>query len=71
MILEINQTNSFQTIITSTEVSVTRIINSRAYKIDSKINSAEEAIKRLSVILVLTNEDFVLFSQIYKNSKES
>jgi len=70
MLVEINQTNSFQTIITSQEVSVTRIINSRAYKIDSKINSAEEAIKRLSNILAMSNEDFLLFAQINKNSKE-
>ena len=70
MLLEINQTNSFQTIITSTEVSVTRIINSRAYKLDSQINSAEEGIKRLSNILAMSNTDFVLFATINKNSKE-
>lgn len=70
MLVEINQSNSFQTIITSQEVSVIRIINSRAYKLDSKIKSAEEAIKRLSNILVMSDTDFVLFATINKNSKE-
>lgn len=70
MLVEINQSNSFQTIITSQEVSVIRIINSRAYKLDSKINSAEEALKRLSNILAMSDTDFVLFATINKNSKE-
>lgn len=58
MVVSINQTNSFNVVLTDHSIKVTKIIHAKAYSLTAPTFS----LKQLSTMLAMSDEDFKLFS---------
>lgn len=58
MVVSINQTNSFNVVLTDHSIKVTKIIHAKAYSLTAPIFSLEQ----LNRMLAMSDEDFKLFS---------
>ena len=62
MQIEINQHTAFNVVITDNEVSVTKIVHSKAYTI-----TAPWSLTALASLLAMLDDEFVMFSNIQKD----
>lgn len=63
MLVSINQTNSFNVILTDHSIKVTKIIHAKAYSLTAPIFS----LKQLGTMLAMSDEDFKLFAEMQVN----
>ena len=63
MVVSINQTNSFNVILTDHSIKVTKIIHAKAYSLTAPIFSLEQ----LNRMLNMCNEDFKLFAKMQQD----
>ena len=84
MVVSINQTNSFNVTLTEHSTTVTKIIHAKAYSMAAPIFSLNgehgnvldqgkwlKAIKQLSTMLAMSDEDFKLFAEMQVNLTRS
>lgn len=80
MLVSINQTNSFNVVLTDHSIKVTKIIHAKAYSLTAPIFSLNgehdnvldqdkwlKAIKQLEIMLAMSDEDFKLFAEMQVN----
>ena len=80
MVVAINQTNSFNVTLTEHSITVTKIINSKAYSLTAPIFSLNgehgnvlgqdkwlKAIEQLNRMLAMSDEDFKLFAKMQQD----
>ena len=63
MVVAINQTNSFNVILTDHSIKVTKIIHAKAYSLTAPTFS----LKQLSMMLAMSDEDFALFAKMQQD----
>lgn len=63
MVVSINQTNSFNVVLTDHSIKVTKIIHAKAYSLTAPIFSLEQ----LNRMLNMSDEDFKLFAEMQTN----
>lgn len=67
MVVSINQTNSFNVVLTDHSIKVTKIIHAKAYSLTAPIFSLEQ----LNRMLNMSDEDFKLFAEMQVNLTRS
>lgn len=81
MSVSINQTNSFNVVLTDRSIKVTKIIHAKAYSLTAPIFSLNDnvldqdkwlkAIEQLNRMLAMSDEDFKLFAEMQVNLTRS